>query len=517
MIEFIMKFLTATLVLLLQSKPRTVGGAFASTIKSYQPLHIPFLRGGSSTSSSFMTSSSSSSSSISSPATTPDVSIPIHPSSVGIPPIEDPGSQDLLVLQAQVNEAAMASLPIVGSNLFVDVFASTLPFINTSQLTKNKQHRVLFILGGPGAGKGTQCANIVDTYKCVHLSVGELLRQERLKGDASPHAELIETCLVSGQIVPVDISLSLVRRAMDDITTPSHDDTTTMEEETSQPHHPSYGQPIFLIDGFPRNFDNLQGWVQQMSLYASVLGALIYDCPMNVLEERILTRAETSGRSDDNIASARKRFATFQEQTMPVVQALEQVQKTLYHHYHQSNNNIPMIHQQHPGKSLLEVQHIAADHTMDQVWTQTQKVMNSYIQNDILTANTLLLKAIQDGDIQTYATLCSKEFLNLEVETLNKSTTSKGHGSFVDHVDMEKRRIQHIFQKYEMIQDIPMKYHVLSNPSISMQGGTKAVVTYDRCIYGVHDTIVDSFRETRVWSHEEKGWVCLHFSRKPFE
>jgi UMP-CMP kinase len=40
----------------------------------------------------------------------------------------------------------------------------------------------VFVLGGPGAGKGTQCANIVKEYGWVHLSAGDLLRAERESG-----------------------------------------------------------------------------------------------------------------------------------------------------------------------------------------------------------------------------------------------------------------------------------------------------------------------------------------------
>jgi UMP-CMP kinase len=50
--------------------------------------------------------------------------------------------------------------------------------------------RVLFVLGGPGAGKGTQCSKLVEEFDCVHLSAGDLLRAERQSGSAE--AELIE-------------------------------------------------------------------------------------------------------------------------------------------------------------------------------------------------------------------------------------------------------------------------------------------------------------------------------------
>ena len=49
----------------------------------------------------------------------------------------------------------------------------------------------------------------------------------------------------------------------------------------------------------------------------NVTGVLAYECPEQVLEERLLKRGESSGRSDDNIESIRKRFKTFQAETMP--------------------------------------------------------------------------------------------------------------------------------------------------------------------------------------------------------
>lgn len=47
---------------------------------------------------------------------------------------------------------------------------------------------------------------------------------------------------------------------------------------------------------------------------------LFFDCPEDVMEKRLLKRGETSGRSDDNIASIKKRFTTFQKESMPVIE-----------------------------------------------------------------------------------------------------------------------------------------------------------------------------------------------------
>lgn len=77
------------------------------------------------------------------------------------------------------------------------------------------------------------CApNTASSY--VHLSAGELLRQERESG--SSDGRLIDEYIREGRIVPVSISLGLLRKAM----------------EASGPFS------RFLIDGFPRNSDNFQ-------------------------------------------------------------------------------------------------------------------------------------------------------------------------------------------------------------------------------------------------------------------
>lgn len=110
--------------------------------------------------------------------------------------------------------------------------------IRTMSAMTTTKPEVVFILGGPGAGKGTLCRYIVERYGYVHLSAGDLLREERVK-PGSEYGELIETHIRNGTIVPVEITCSLIDRAM---------------QTSGNPHC------RFLIDGFPRNQDNLDGW-----------------------------------------------------------------------------------------------------------------------------------------------------------------------------------------------------------------------------------------------------------------
>jgi len=301
---------------------------------------------------------------------------------------------------------------------------------------------VIFILGGPGAGKGTQSERIVDTYKCVHLSVGDLLRTGAERADY-PHADMVKECLVQGNIVPVELSLGLLRIAMDE----------KADEEDA-----GYGSRIFLVDGFPRNYDNVQGWMENMPSYTAVLGALVYNCPMEVLEKRIMTRAETSGRSDDNLDSARRRFDTFQKQTEPVVRALERLEDL------QAGKN--------SEGSQLKIVNIDGTGTVKDVWKATEAAMDTYVRNDVLTANNNLLKAIEEGDIEKFTDLCDGK---LEIDPVFEGPTPSS----------------------------------ISNAQVDIQNGTKAMVSYDR---NIKDGL--TVRETREWNHGPTGWDCVSVSRE---
>jgi UMP-CMP kinase len=56
---------------------------------------------------------------------------------------------------------------------------------------------------------------------------------------------------------------------------------------------------------------------------------LFFDCPEEVMQERLLNRGKTSGRTDDNMDSIKKRFKTFVETSMPVVEYYREQHKTV--------------------------------------------------------------------------------------------------------------------------------------------------------------------------------------------
>eukprot|EP00347_Sterkiella_histriomuscorum_P000705 403374821 len=164
---------------------------------------------------------------------------------------------------------------------------------------------VFFVLGGPGSGKGTQCAKMVEQYGFAHLSAGDLLREERDSG--SETAQLINQCIVEGKIVPVEITCQLLKKGME---------------------KKGWAEKRFLIDGFPRNQDNYDGWSRVMNDLVEVPFVLFMDADEETMINRIMERSKTSGRNDDNIESLRKRFDTFRNETMPIVDLFASKGKT---------------------------------------------------------------------------------------------------------------------------------------------------------------------------------------------
>lgn len=153
-----------------------------------------------------------------------------------------------------------------------------------------KGNQIVFVLGGPGAGKGTNCERLASEKDIKHLSAGDLLRAE-VKSQ-SKDGEMISEIIQQGKIVPSSITVALLKKAI---------------QESPQTQ--------FLIDGFPRNAENNDAWAKDMS-DISVRFLLFLDCPEEVLRERLLSR----GRSDDNTDTIMKRFKTFENETKPVVE-----------------------------------------------------------------------------------------------------------------------------------------------------------------------------------------------------
>jgi UMP-CMP kinase len=162
--------------------------------------------------------------------------------------------------------------------------------------------QVVFVLGGPGAGKGTQCQLLSERLPgWAHLSAGDLLRAERKKGGEL--GDLINEKIANGQLVPSEVTCKLIENAMEDA-------------------YKEYGIDKFLIDGFPRSIGNADAWKTTMSRHQVKL-VLCFECPEEVLVGRLLERGKTSGRNDDTVEVIRKRFQTYRDEEGPIVALYE--------------------------------------------------------------------------------------------------------------------------------------------------------------------------------------------------
>ena len=76
---------------------------------------------------------------------------------------------------------------------------------------------------------------------------------------------------------------------------------------------------LFLIDGFPRNKDNLDGWNQVMGDKVDFKCVLHFDVSEEEMCNRVMERGKLSGRVDDNRESLLKRLENFNREQLPII------------------------------------------------------------------------------------------------------------------------------------------------------------------------------------------------------
>ncbi|XP_061406314.1 adenylate kinase isoenzyme 1 isoform X2 [Lethenteron reissneri] len=162
---------------------------------------------------------------------------------------------------------------------------------------KLKNTKIVFVVGGPGSGKGTQCEKIVAKYGYTHLSTGDLLRAEVMSG--SERGKHLSDIMQRGELVPLDTVLDMLRDAM------------IANADKSKG---------FLIDGYPREVKQGEEFEKKIAQPALLL---YVDAGSETMVKRLLKRGETSGRVDDNEETIRKRLGTYYSATEPVIALYE--------------------------------------------------------------------------------------------------------------------------------------------------------------------------------------------------
>lgn len=163
----------------------------------------------------------------------------------------------------------------------------------------------LILFGPPGSGKGTQSDKIVERYGLVHLSTGNLLRQE-IK-DQTPLGLEAKHFIDKGQLVPDAVVIGMVGSYFDQ-------------------HKDAKG---FLFDGFPRTVAQAQALDTLLEGKQTGIGLVLFlEVDEEELIKRLVNRGKTSGRSDDADENVqRNRQAVYKNETLPVAEYYSQQQK----------------------------------------------------------------------------------------------------------------------------------------------------------------------------------------------
>ena len=160
----------------------------------------------------------------------------------------------------------------------------------------DEKPRIVFVIGGPGCGKGTQCKRIVQNFKYQSFSTGDLLRQ--YVKDKKEGYEEIENQMKEGKLIS----------------------STTLMKVLKEYIVHSRNKKI-LVDGYPRNQENIDVWEKEMKDLVEVKGALYIEVSNEEMKKRLLGRNE--GRANDNEETIAKRLTTFEKETKPIVEYFE--------------------------------------------------------------------------------------------------------------------------------------------------------------------------------------------------
>lgn len=163
----------------------------------------------------------------------------------------------------------------------------------------------LILFGPPGCGKGTQSERLIEKYGLIHLSTGNLLREE-IANQTTLGLEAKKQ-MDQGQLVPDAVVIGMIDSAI-----------------TNNPHAKG-----FLFDGFPRTVaqaEALDSLLNQKDAEINVVLAL--QVGTEELVSRLINRGKTSGRSDDtNESVIRARLEEYHNKTAPVAEYYEQFGK----------------------------------------------------------------------------------------------------------------------------------------------------------------------------------------------
>ena len=150
---------------------------------------------------------------------------------------------------------------------------------------------ILILFGPPGAGKGTQADLLKDKFNLLHLSTGDILREE--VSNNTDLGQQAKKFMDSGELVTDELIIGMIKNKID----------STRNVEGC------------LFDGFPRTISQAEALDSMLlSNSLNVDKVISLEVDDNVLTQRLLSR----GRSDDNEETIKNRLNVYKNQTLPI-------------------------------------------------------------------------------------------------------------------------------------------------------------------------------------------------------
>ena len=162
----------------------------------------------------------------------------------------------------------------------------------------------IVLFGPPGSGKGTQASKIIEKYNLVHISTGDLLRQEA--EDQTELGKRAKAIMDSGELVSDEIVIGMIKNKLEE-------------------HREGSG---FIFDGFPRTVEQARELRKALTdLDDRVTMMISLTVPREELVTRLVKRGKENGRTDDNPETINNRIDVYNRQTIPVAYYYDKMHK----------------------------------------------------------------------------------------------------------------------------------------------------------------------------------------------
>ena len=155
---------------------------------------------------------------------------------------------------------------------------------------------LLIFLGPPGSGKGTQAQILTKKLNYLHISIGDLLRENI--STQTDLGKLASKYVSSGELVPDDLIIDLVNLSIVDL----------QSKKSS-----SKG---VILDGFPRTINQAVALENKIKELNVLIKSVVY---LDISDEKILSRLLNRGRDDDEPELIRNRLDVYRNQTEPLL------------------------------------------------------------------------------------------------------------------------------------------------------------------------------------------------------